>query len=353
MNLVINENANLEIEKKDKLMYIEVLRIISCFAVILLHCVSSVVTNYEIYGTTTWNLANLINAMTRFAVPIFFMISGFLALHSKKEIKIIDFIKKKFVRLVIPLFAFSFFYYFLAFRGTDSFSILDFLFKFISKDVEYHLWFMFSLFALELLVPLLKKLDKQTLIYIFTLSILSTTICPCINKIFDVWLFRFEPLMYGYVGFFILGYLLGTAEFSKKQRLGIYLSGVVWILISYFGNIYFSSFGKLDLYFNGGYTINLYFIATAIFVFAKYNFNEIKNIFINKSIIKLGSLSFYAYLFHVFALNTCKNIPNSGHILELVLLAIPTFLFSMLLAYVLNEVLKIFKKNCKEKSIAN
>ena len=75
-------------------------------------------------------------------------------------------------------------------------------------DVYYHLWFMYTLISIELFVPIFAKLVKNTerkfLCDFFILTILPSTILPLINKIFDVWLFRFEPVILNYVGFFLL-----------------------------------------------------------------------------------------------------------------------------------------------------
>ena len=54
------------INSKQRLFYIEVLRIIACFAVILLHSTGTLVTNTSLYGTHTWNFINFINAIISF-----------------------------------------------------------------------------------------------------------------------------------------------------------------------------------------------------------------------------------------------------------------------------------------------
>ena len=81
---------------KQKIFYIEVLRIIACFAVILLHCTGTIISNTQLYGTHTWNFVNFINVITRFAVPVFLMISGFLSFSSIKEYTLKTFLQKKF-----------------------------------------------------------------------------------------------------------------------------------------------------------------------------------------------------------------------------------------------------------------
>lgn len=333
--------------QKQKIFFIEILRIFACFAVILLHSTGDVMSNTSLYGTRTWDLVNFINASTRFAVPIFFMISGYLAFSSTKEHDIKTFLKQKVVRSLLPLFIYSFLYYLFTNKGAKI-SVLDFLFRFVSMDVHYHLWFMYTLIGLELLVPVLKKsvqnLDNKMLWYFFLIAIFPTTIGPFINKLFNIWLFRFEPLILGYFGYFLLGYILGKTEFSKNKRILIYLNGALWILIGYFGNKLLSSNEAIDVFFNGGYQINSYFIASALFIFAKYNFKEFKKDFINSLILNISKLTFDIYLIHAFVLTNIQSIPNSGHIINLVLLSIPTFIVSLIIAFVIDK-LKQFIKN--------
>lgn len=321
---------------KNRIFYIELLRIIACFAVIVLHSINNILPNALIYGTNTWKLANFINVITRFAVPVFFMISGYLAFSSTKEYSIKDFLQNKFITLVVPLFAYSLFYY-IFLNTSGKLSVSDFLFKFISMDVQYHLWFMYALIGLELLVPVLKKavqsLDNKGLFYFWLISIFPTTVGPFLNKVLKIWLFRYESLIFGYFGYFLLGYIVGKIDIQKKNRILIYLNGLAWAFISYFGTIYLSSSERIDLFFNGGYQINSYFIAIAIFVFAKYNFKETANKFFNNAVLKIARLTFDIYLIHAFVLSLLQNYTNAGHIISLTLLSIPTFLISLVLAF--------------------
>lgn len=328
--------------KKEKIFYIELLRAVSCFAVILLHTVNNVITNTEIYGTNTWNIANFINSISRFTVPIFLMISGFFSLNSKKNESVTAFLKKKFKRLFVPLVIYSALYYVaetLMSRG--KFSVFNFLFRFITMDIHYHLWFLYTLLSIEIFTPLFKtvvqNIDRKKLWYFFIITILPTTICPLINKITGVWLFRFEPVILGYFGYFLLGYIIGTADISKRNRTFIYISGFFAILASYFGTKMLSSLQEIDVFFNGGYQFNSYLIATSIFVFAKYNLNKCNNTFFNRLVIKLGNLAFGIYLIHALVLEFLIHITNAGHIFTLVLLSIPTFIISALISYIIQE----------------
>ena len=59
-------------EQKEKILYLEIIRILAIFSVILLHCNAEYFSDGKIFETKTWWLSNTINAASRFGVPVFF-----------------------------------------------------------------------------------------------------------------------------------------------------------------------------------------------------------------------------------------------------------------------------------------
>ena len=85
-------------------IYIQILGVLSCLAVVVLH------TNgcfwdfsYERY----WLTANLIENLCYFAVPIFFMISGATLMDYRKRYSTEEFFKKRFWKTVVPFLIWS------------------------------------------------------------------------------------------------------------------------------------------------------------------------------------------------------------------------------------------------------
>ena len=116
------------------------------------------------------------------------------------------------------------------------------------------------------------------------------------------------------------------------------------IAISYFGNQYFSSKGGIDLFFNGGYQINSYVIASAVFVFAKYFWNESDE---KKSVVALGSYTFSIYCMHAIVLEKLINYTHASHIVELILLSVPTMIISAIIAMIISQVKKTWGRPSK------
>lgn len=117
--------------------------------------------------------------------------------------------------------------------------------------------------------------------------------------------------------------------------------------ISYFGNEFFSSTQEIDLFFNGGYQINSYIIAAAIFLFAKYYWKEEKENWLYRKILILGSFSFSIYCSHAIILEKLIQFTKASHVIELVLLSIPTMIIGTLIAWILSKIKQLKITNGK------
>ena len=83
------------------------LRIISTFAVVLIH-VNAAVANSNNISLVGFNFCSLINIITRFSVPCFVMLSGAFILSNERYADYKRFYAKSFYKIGIPLIIFSF-----------------------------------------------------------------------------------------------------------------------------------------------------------------------------------------------------------------------------------------------------
>lgn len=95
--MISTEGEKMKKDNKERKVYIEQLRIIAILAVIMIHCYAEYFANSSIYGTRTWLAVNTLNGMTRWAVPMFFMISGILTLGTNKQEKVVAYLKRNLV----------------------------------------------------------------------------------------------------------------------------------------------------------------------------------------------------------------------------------------------------------------
>ena len=90
-NMDINVNKN-------RLIYMDILRIIACFSVVMLHTAAQFWYTLPI-DQLEWKIANSYDAVFRFGVPIFVMISGALFLNKEKVINIKKLYRHNILRL--------------------------------------------------------------------------------------------------------------------------------------------------------------------------------------------------------------------------------------------------------------
>lgn len=142
--------------RKTKRIYIEVLRIIAAFLVIVNHTVNTIFLNIPI--STTWYVSVACLYISKIAVPIFLMISGALLL-SKRDTP-----KKyltRIIRCVIMIVLFTIINFAYIYRGQDvSFSLfLDSLFGCVTSAY----WYLYLYLGILIMLPILQKLAQALL----------------------------------------------------------------------------------------------------------------------------------------------------------------------------------------------
>lgn len=334
----------LQINTKSHYSYIDFIRVFSICMVIILHCI------YEHYN----NLTNIeqkfrimlgyVNELSRTGVPLFFMISGFLLLNGDIA-NIKAFYKKRILKIGIPFLIYDIFYYiFFCIFNKNSISITVFLKELINCGSAYHLWFIYSILFLYLIIPFIKiiidKISFKTTLWLFSIIIFQTTIKPFINTIFNgyIYVYLTEDGILGYLGYMLLGYILGSHKFTLKIKGLIYITGIVFFAAIPIMNTHSAKTNGI-FPFNGGYTINHYAEAAAIFLFYK---NRIHNS--NKCISAIAFITMDAYFIHVFILELLKKYSswNIGPFTMIILWIILTILLSFSWGFMKNKLTVIF-----------
>lgn len=136
----------------------------------------------------------------------------------------------------------------------------------------------------------------------------SPTIRPLLNTMTPTYIFLFQPLVEGYVGYFLIGNILGTKTHHRATRLTIYAGGVLGLLIGVIGNQLASTADNINFPFNGGYSINHYLCAAAIFVGAKTLCERSSLSVLTPIAAKLALLVFGVYWIHVEILTVFQQI---------------------------------------------
>jgi surface polysaccharide O-acyltransferase-like enzyme len=287
--------------------WIDNARALATVSVILLHVASDLLYTIKTDGVTTeWWTGNILDGSVRFAVPLFFMISGALLLRNDYEI--LKFLKKRFFRLIPPLLFWSLVYLFydnliyeVTVESTSEFLHLMRLGLLEKPFSQYHLWFVYDLIGLYLIVPIIAKwikysTSKEVLYFVIIWGITIIAYNPYLQEYVP----EIEFLYFTrYLGYMVLGYYLTTIK-SKNHFLAIML-----ILIGAFSTIYgtyyeSNAINKYSGIYYDYLSINIVVFAVGVFLLVKNT--TINNRIINKIIKFISDHSFGIYLAHALVL---------------------------------------------------
>ena len=322
---------------KQRIYYLDSLRSYAIAFVVMLHCVVPFLTNTSLIGSTTWKLSLFLNAVCRAGVPLFFMVSGFLHLSAEEEGGMFAFYRKKLPRLITPLLAWNLIYYVantLLFHQ-EKLHISVFLNHLVNRGSEYHLWFMYTLISIYLIIPFLKTIAKKLplshVVILFLIVIFPGTIRTLVNNSLPIYVYLFDPLFEGYIGYFLLGYILGKMDISKMKLYLFSLGIPIGIAYSVVFNYITTTEHVMNLPANGGYAINSYLIAGGIFVIMRYTITSRQSL-MSKISGLLATNSFGVYWVHVMVLSVIIKIWDA---------TLP-LLISMLLWFAITMMISVF-----------
>lgn len=296
--------------------WIDYLRCLGIFAVLCIHTTSPPYRQFSAISGLNWWIANIINASSRFAVPLFVMISGSVLLG--RDISTVTFYKKRFARLFLPFIFWSLFYY--VFKICEGSSVKVILHAVIDGRMYYHLWYLSMLMCLMAFVPFInnlikgKKLAKAEVAMLagifflfFNFSWLSYAFNQTSSLHFD-WYKEF-PL---YIAYLIFGYYLSQDISLLKMKN--YMIAIIILALSLLGAVlnylsceYMHVLKEHFVLLNTG-PLTLIITTLVFFLFSKNKeiFKE------NKLIIALSDASFGIYLIHPFFLFFIrKALPDS------------------------------------------
>lgn len=255
-----------------RMVYLDALRVLATCLVILLHSVSFAAANGDIFATPTWWAANALGQLGRVGVPLFFMLSGCLLLQSPKTLEIGPFYRKRLGKILPAFLAWDVIYYLLACRAGGVVPGPGGFFRELARyGSQYHLWFVYRMAAIYLILPFVKRMvdgcTRRQLWGLTGLVILPQGVFALLNEATPVYFSMKEQVMLEpYLGFVLLGYLLGTARPTRAQRLGAYALGLAALAGGVWGNYLLSTAETMAMPFSWGYSVNHYVTAGAVFL---------------------------------------------------------------------------------------
>jgi surface polysaccharide O-acyltransferase-like enzyme len=327
-----------EIQSTD---WLDGIRWLATIAVITIHVVAPYLYQYGQISIGSWNIYNLIDSLSRFAVPFFVMLSGALLLN--RNISLVDFLKKRFLRILIPFLFWSVIYsaYNYLKNGELEVNYLIYFFNSLKDGASYHLWYLYMLIGLYLAIPILNlwiiNSTNQLIIYfliIWFFGLIINFFDVSLNKDFSLTLFT------SYVGYLILGYFLAhrSSKINSYVLLALFIVAVGFTFLATFMQPIAN--GVLNGKYYQYLSINVVLASAALFMLLKNRFNASK-FYIDK--IKFcNQYGFGVYLIHVLVLDALQLIQINGAFVNplvgTLLTIVVCYLISLLLIVLLSRI---------------
>lgn len=351
----ITEEKSLEQvpESEKRATYFDCLRIMATFAVMILHIASQYWYAVEV-GTFEWKVFSFYDSIVRWAVPVFVMISG--ALFLRKDQKIERIFKKHILRIAAA-FIFWSAVYALINLTTGRSGLKNALREFVEGPA--HLWFLFMIVGLYILVPLLRKIvvSMELTKYFVLLALVFTFILPYLITLISLYSEKIASIAgkvlnsvcfsftLGYVSYFVFGYFFIQINIERKKRWLIYLLGAIGFIVTSFAQVIFpiSDKGAVNT-FHENMTLNVMFVSVALFTFAKYNLNLPNISQKSRDIIrKLSEYSFGAYLVHAMVITQLNhllgfNTLSFNQIISVPVIGVVVFIISFAISGILHQI---------------
>ena len=274
------------------------MRVIAILAVVLIHTTTRTLEATH-YNLATYSLTLFFNQISRFAVPLFFLISGFvLELSSGRDVNYLEFLKKRFTKIVIPYVFWSLIYYFLVYNQNHD----NLIHVILTGNASYQLYFIPTLCIFYIIFPLLHK------IYKFITHPLSLVLLGILQFWFlyqDYFIKHGgsdHPARIAALSFFV--FLLGMVaarnkdrllEFSKKWKnfLVAALAATGFYVFIEGENLYYRTYNIGAIYSQYRPSVLVYTILTALLLFYIFRKVDLK---------KLSELSYFVFFIHVIIL---------------------------------------------------
>ena len=298
---------------KPYVYWVDFIRMFAVFQVVIIHVSAGLLYSWGKISVSTWMVGNVYDSFSRISVPLLFMISGALLLN--RDEPLIDFFIKRFSKLGVPFVFWSLFYlYWRCIVNGQSCSLMIVYQLLFVDGSSYHLWFLYALVGVYLITPLLRILvfsgNKQALWYFVALWMFFEPGITLLDKVWGLQIGVNVPMVTGFAGFFILGYLLRETRFPSWV---VILSFVVWglsVLVTVLGTYFMTIYAdKFVGFFYEYLSINVILASVSAYILlkqlAEYEFKY--NVVVINSVKKIADTSFGIYLVHILILDIMLN----------------------------------------------
>ncbi len=295
-------------EGKRKIEYLELLRIIASFFVIVNHTASGEFLAMQPDGRKWFFLVTYF-FMSKTAVPVFLMISGVLLLRHVDEYRKNG---ARIIRIVLDIIIFSFIYYVRSWYVNGmSFDLIEFFKLIYQQKITNAYWYLYLYLGLLVMLPLLQRLasamGRREYLYLIAISVVFLGVMPILIHYREGLLYNagfssvFLPTL---AGLLFLGYFLENHVEIKWQYVLISVIVIVCCLVFLVSATYaeYQRMPENYLFFDDRTHLTITAMAASLFYLARC-FGHVCRVRIFWKIVTwLGGCSFGIYLLSDFFL---------------------------------------------------
>lgn len=300
----------------------DVLKLIACVGVIVIHVCGQGVTLFEI-GSFDWLVCTFWDSLARFAVPVFFMCTGAMMLSPERDLTVKRIYKQYFFRILIILLFWAWVYY--IFRVLGEYIVTKwlapgFLLDSVKETLRFnhhlHLYYLQILLLFYVCLPVFRSFVKSATYgeqkYAVILWLVLGIAAPL--------LLHYRPFSYlggllpvmqinmvwSAAGYALLGHMMYTREPERKHLKVFVLMFLAGLLLT-FGCTVASSLisGSVDLNFLEGMSPGPALCTAGLFGSVRIVCRGRDS---NAKIARLTKASFCVYLIHHFFIMVFRQI---------------------------------------------
>lgn len=306
-----------------RILYFSLLNVAACMGVVLLHTNG---TFWEGPASPGWAVSNLIETLTYWPVPIFFMMSGALLIDYRRRMGTAEYLRRRFMRTVVPFLFWS--------LVAMAYAWWDARAHWAAFDASKHgmvnalvntgyvpvYWFFPVLFGLYLCYPVLSAVHDQDKRRVFTyMAACALVFVSVLPLVFDLLHLQFSSayapvVAAGYMVYPLLGWLLAREDLGRGQRLAIYGLGVAGFAMQLLGTYFLSGpAGQVVSTFKGYTNLPAVLQSCAVFVLAKQAEPALRRLAARRPraialVNTAASLTFGVYLVHYYLVQQLPRV---------------------------------------------
>ncbi len=261
--------------QRQKVGYFDLMRCAAAVAVVAIHVLGPYRYQLGELSGFGWESAIIVNSASRWAVPLFIMISGALLLSDQRAFNLSYYLRRRIGKVLVPFLSWSAIYAVIAgisISGWSGGEVVTRLMALPTQATYYHLGFFYYFIPLYFVVPFFRYLCQQcdSRYWQGLLLLWAVGISANLFRIDGIW----SHDLFFYSGYLLLGY--GLFQFPRRDSILLWMT---LILIVVGVTAYMVIDPSLE---NGRYTvgrwlsyktINTAFIAAGVFIVCQQSYS--------------------------------------------------------------------------------